>query len=325
MEENFILTEDEYTEVGTQKQKSGRKAQPKTESVREENEPINCLRNERVVVRFIKKPHPLIKDANHVAAGGMIEGGKRTFSLPTLSSGNYKNCLTNNEKRYLEKALGLDDNALSIYNKHDNFWESGSGNAEVTLTKEDYYLDLSKPTDYIIYKMLLANSDYICPSLRDLQNNPKASYQYVMVNENDEARIADDEMSVTSKCYMRFGKYSDDADTLRTIIEMLENKPIDENTKIEFLRQQINNEIKMNPKLFLSVISDEYLDAKVLVRRAAKNGIISKRGTYYYMMEDNSPLCEPNEDPTLENAARFISSPKRNDLYIRIQAKLNPR
>lgn len=327
MEENFILTDDEMIPVDVQetKPKNKKNNSVKKEIVNEDKEPINCLRNERVIVRFIKRPHPLIKDANHVASGGLIEGGRRTFSLPMLSSGNYKNCLTNNEKEYLELALGLEHNALSIYKKEDNFWDSGSGNAEITLSKEDTFLDLMSPHDYIIYKMLLANSDYICPSLRDLQNNPKASYQYVLVNENDEARIADDEMNVTSKCYLMFGKYSDDADTLRTILEMIQNKPIDDNTKIEFLRQQTNNEIKMNPKLFLSVINDEYLDAKVIVRRAAKNGIISKRGTFYYLTEDNSALCEGHEEPTLDNAARYISNPKRHDLYIKIQAKLNPR
>lgn len=326
MEENFILTDDVMTPVDVQEQKTKKRTSVKKETTVEDNsEPINCLRNERVVVRFIKKPHPLVKDANHIASGGLIEGGKRTFSLPTLSSGNYKNCLTNNEKNYLEIALGLEKNALSIYNKTDNFWESGSGNAEITLSKEDTYLDLSKPTDYIIYKMLLANSDYICPSLRDLQNNPKASYQYVLVNENDEARVADDEMNVTQRCYMLFGKYSEDADTLRTLLEMVQNRTIDDNTKIEFLRQQVNNEIKMNPKLFLSIINDEYLDAKVVIRRAAKNGIISKRGVFYYLTEDNSPLCEGHEDPTLDNAARYLTNPKRNDLYIKIQAKLNPR
>lgn len=292
----------------------------------EENEPINCLKNERVVVRFIKKAHPLIKDPNHVAAGGLIEGGKRTFSLPKLNSGNYKNCLTNNEKRYLERALGLEDGELSIYGRGGkNFWDIDEDNAVVTLGKEDYFLNLAAPTDYIIYKMLLANSDFICPSLRELQNNPKASYQYVMVNENDEARIANDEMNITQKCYMMFGKYQDDADTLRTILEMIQNKPYDDNTKIEFLRQQINNEIKMNPKLFLGIIADEYLDAKVIVNRAAKNGIISRRGTFYYLTENNQALCENHEEPTLDNAARYLASPKRNDLYIKIQAKLNPR
>ena len=284
---------------------------------------VNCLRNERVIVRFIKKQHPMVKDANHVASGGLVQGGKRNFSLPLLTSGHYKNCLTNSEKDFLEYILGLEENALSVYKKTDNFWDSGSGNAEIFLGKEDYYLNLSNPNEYILYKMLLANTDTICPSLRELRNNPKATYQYVLVNENDEARLADDEMSVTSKCYLAFGKYQDDVDTLRTIVEMVEHKNIDVNTRIEFLRQQINNEIKLNPKLFLSIIDDEYLDAKVVIARATKNGIISRRGDYYYMTEDNTALCEASEDPTLENAARFISNPKRQDLYMRLQAKLN--
>ena len=288
-------------------------------------EPVNCLRDEKVIVRFINKPHPLVQGPNHIASGGLVRDGKRTFSLPRLTSGSFKNCLTNNEKDFLEMALGLQYNALSVYNNENNFWESGNGGAEITLSKEDRVLDLSKPNEYILYKMLLANTNTICPSLKELQNRPKASYQYVIVNQNDEARLADDEMTTTQKCYIRFGKYSDDTDTLRTVLEMIQNRQIDEHTKIEFLRKQIKKEIDMNPKLFLSIMDDDLLDAKVIVRRAAKNGIISKRGDFYYLTEDNQALCEPSQDPTLENAARYISSPKRNDLYIKIQAKLNPR
>lgn len=330
MEENYVLDEamPEVKEPKAPGQRGRKKQQVEdyNEPVVENEEPINCLKNQRVIVRFIKKMHPLIKDPQHIASGGLIEGGQRTFCLPKLSNGNYKNCLTNNEKKYLEIALGLGKNGLSIYNPDEtNYWDIDNGKAVITLNKDDRVLYLSRPTDYILYKMLLANSDFICPSLRDLQNNPKASYQYVLINENDEARVADEEMNVTQRCYMKFGKYADSADTLRTILEMVQSKPIDENTKIEFLRQQINNQIKLNPKLFLNIIDDDYLEAKVIVRRAAKNGIISKRGDYYYLMEDNQPLCEVNEDPTLENAARFIANPKRNDLYIKIQAKLNPR
>lgn len=323
----IAIVDADYNSIESLGESEPKKRGPKSKKNAEvdPSQLINPLRNERVVVRFIKKKHPLIDDPKHVAAGGLVTGGKRRFSLPILSSGNYKNCLTNNEKDFLEYALSLEPNALSIYKKNDNFWDSGEGNAEITLGKEDVFLDLSSPHDYIIYKMLLANSDYICPSLKELENNPKASYQYVLVNENDEARIADNEMGVTAKCYMMYGKYQDDANTLRTLIEILENKNIDDNTQIEFLRQQINNEIKLDPKRFLGVVSDEYFETKVIIRRAAKNGIISKRGTFYYLTEDNSALSEGNEDPTLDNAARYISSPKRMDLFKKIQAKLNPR
>jgi len=214
----------------------------------------SCLRNERVIVRFIKKRNPLLGDNNdprHVASGGLIDGGKRTYSLVRLTSGTLKNCLTDAEKDYLEWYLGLEPNALSVYKKHDNFWTSGSGNAEISLTKDDTYLNLANPHDYIIYKMLLADTEHICPSLVEFESSRKATYEYVLINESDEAKLADQEMSVTSQCYFEVGRYKDNKDVLKMIIETLEKKELDDNTKIEFLRQQINNQIKSNPKLFL--------------------------------------------------------------------------
>ena len=328
MEENFNLDlEEQVVETpaenltGYKSAKKTIKRQQKAES--QDKELKNCLRNERVIIRFIKKPSPLIKDPEHVGFGGLMEGCGKTYCLPQLSSGSLKNCLTNDEKDFLEYALGLEPNALSVYNKHNNYWTSGSGNAEIKLGKDDTYLDLSMPHEYIIYKMLLANSDYICPSLTELQNNHKATYEYVVINENDEAKIADQEMSVASKCYLEFGKWNDDKDVLQCVIEIIDGYDYDDNMKIEFIRQKINEKIKNDPKLFLGIITDEHLKTKALIRKAAKNGIVSRRGNQYYLTETNTPLCNTNEDPDLNTAAKFLDNPKRQDILFRIQAKLN--
>lgn len=328
MEENFNLDFDEQVietpveqlKEYKQPKKTAKRAQ-KTEKA--EDELKNCLRNERVIVRFIKKPSPLIKDPNHVGSGNLMEGCGRVYCLPQLSSGSLKNCLTNDEKDFLEYALGLEPNALSVYNKQNNYWKSGNGNAEIKLGKDDTYLNLSDPHQYIIYKMLLANTDTICPSLTMLQSNRKATYEYVIINENDEARVADQEMSMTSKCYLEFGKWNDDKDVLQSIIEMMDGHDFDDNTKIEFIRQKINEKIKNDPKMFLSIITDEHLKTKALIRKAAKNGIISRRGDQYYLVETGDPLCNTNEDPNLTNAAKYLDNPKRQDLLFKIQAKLN--
>ena len=37
------------------------------------NEPINCLRNERVIVRYILRPSSMVPNKNHVLYGGMAE------------------------------------------------------------------------------------------------------------------------------------------------------------------------------------------------------------------------------------------------------------
>ena len=80
------------------------------------NEPINCLRNERVIVRFVPRPSAMVQNPKHILYGGMAENATRSFVVPRLNStGMFKNVLTDNEKTFLERAMGLEYNALSIY------------------------------------------------------------------------------------------------------------------------------------------------------------------------------------------------------------------
>lgn len=128
---------------------------------------INCLRNERVIIRHINKPSNLVSNPKHVLYGGMAENASRTYTVPRLSSGGFVNVLTNDEKAFLENELQLEFNALSVHRKVDNFWDDSNdiGISRVRLLKQDTILDLSNPEDYIRYKILLANKDYIAPSL----------------------------------------------------------------------------------------------------------------------------------------------------------------
>ncbi len=128
---------------------------------------VNCLRNERVIVRHINKPTNLVSNPKHVLYGGMAENASRTYTVPRLSSGGFVNVLTNDEKAFLEAELQLEFNALSVHRKQDNFWDDSNdrGISRVRLLKQDTILDLSNPEDYIRYKILLANKDYIAPSL----------------------------------------------------------------------------------------------------------------------------------------------------------------
>lgn len=294
--------------------------------ISEDSEPqlINCLRNERIIVRFIKKQTGLISNPKHVLYGGMSENATRTFVVPRLSSGNFVNVLTDNEKAYLEEIMGLEYNALSIYKKVDNFWDDGNdmGISKVRLTKQDNYLNLSIPEDYIKYKILLANKDYIAPSLRDLEDMPKATYQFVIINEGEEDKSASDNMSTTMKCYKEYGKIEDDIHTLRIIVETIDGRPTAPNVKIDTLKNKINNLIQANSKLFLKVITDPLLSTKVLIKRSIEAGLISNRGNQLFLRSDNSPLCEMNEEPTLNIAAKYLNSPKHQDIKFTLEAKL---
>ena len=213
--ERVVLDDEEImnnTEVETpvipQEPKKRAVKKPVTEVV---DEPINCLRNEKVIVRFVPKQTGIVTNPKHILYGGMAEGAVRKFTTPKLTSGMFVNVLTNNEKAFLEEIMGLEYIALSIFKKVDNFWDDSTDNgiSVVRLTKGDNYLNLADPEDYIRYKILLANKDFIASSLQELEDHPKRTHQFVIVQEGEETKNANKEMSATMQSYMEFGKIQD--------------------------------------------------------------------------------------------------------------------
>lgn len=285
---------------------------------------INCLRNERIVVRHIPKLGGMVSNPKHILYGGMAETSTKIFTVPRLSSGMFVNVLTDNEKAFLEHIMRLEVNALSVYKRVDNFWDDSNeeGISKVRLNKQDNYFNLADPEDYIRYKILLANKDSIAPSLEALQDNPKASYQFVIISEGDETKNAKVNMSTTMKCYKEFGKVEEDTDILRVVIETIEGKPLSATSKLEFLQTRANDLIQADSKLFLKVITDPLLPTKVLIKKSIEAGLISSRGNYLYLRSDNTPLCEANEEPTLNIAAKYLNNPKHQEVKFSLEARL---
>ena len=289
----------------------------------EEKPLINCLKNEQVIVRYLPKQSRMVSNPKHVLFGGMAENATRTFVVPMLSSGRYVNVLTDDEKDFLEDIMGLPKNAMSIYKKVDNFWDdtNEAGISKVTLRKQDNYLNLANVEDYIRYKILIANKDYIAPSLEALETHPKATYQFVILTEESETKSARKGMTILMQCYTAYGKIEDDVDALRIIIETLTGITVHKNTKKEFLQTKINELIQSNSKMFLKIATDPLLQTKVLIRKCIESGLIAHRGNQYYIREGNIPMCEDGE-PTLNVAAQWINLPKNQEIKLSLEAKL---
>lgn len=308
--------------------KTQKKATKQTKVRMENNEDIgtiSCLRNEKIKVSFIKRNNGM--PDNHVLSGGMAEGSKMTLVVPKLNTGTFVNILTDAEKSFLEEYMGLEYNALSIYKKpdSDNFWNDANANGinKVVLIKGDNYFDLSNPQDYIKYKILLANKNIICPSLTTLKETPKATYRFVIIAEGEESKQAKTNMNNTMLCYKEYGKIEENIELLRMIVETLDGRPTAPTVKLEFLQNKCNTLIQKDPKKFLSVITDPLLSTKALIKLSIENGSIANRGNYLYLRSDNTPLCEQNEEPTLNFAAKYLNSPKHQDILFALQAKLN--
>lgn len=321
MEENLNLdlSEEAPVKIAKSTPKKETRTQVPVRQVDQEVGLINCLKNEKITVRRIPKESGMITNPKHVFYGGMAENAVRVFTVPILeSNGQFMNVLTNEEKAYLEEAMALEYNSLSVYKKENNFWE----NYTVRLTKGESYLDLSNPDDFIKYKVLVANRDFIASSLKELQDRPKATYQYVLIAENEESKQANLKLNSTMEAYMEFGKVQDDLDILRILIETIDGRPTSPNSKAEFLQSQASKLIQLDAKLFLNTIKDPYLGTKVLIKKSIEGGLISKRGNYLYLKSDNSPLCESNEEPTINKAAQYLNAPRHQELKLMLEARL---
>ena len=332
MEDNFEL--DDIQDISLKEVKIPKKKGRKViESIQEEvpvesKDFISPLMNERIILRFIPKKSGLIpNDKRHVLFGGMAETAVRTFTVPLLRNGAFANVLTNSEKEFLEDYMGLERNALSIYNRKsnplkgtegNNFWES----FQVRLQKQDNYFDLSDHDDFIKYKVLLSNKDLIAPSIQTLQDYPKATYQYVIIRELDESKMLENEASATIKSAIAFGKIENDRDTLRVIIETLEGRPTSPKVTIDQLKKKALESIKNNSKMFLKITSDDLLPTKVLLKRSVEGGLVIIRGNYYYLADGDLPLCENNEQPVLNIAARYLNAPSHQQIKFTLEAKL---
>lgn len=290
----------------------------------EKEQLVSCLRNEKVCIRYVPRQSHMVTDPKHILYGGMADDAVKTFVVPKLTTGTYVNVLTNSEMLFLEQHLGMDKGALSVYKKQDNFWSDANpqGINKVRLRKQDNYLDLSTPEDYIRYKILLANKDYIAPSPQALEDRPKATYQYVVIEGSEQINTAKRSMDITRECYMEFGKIENDIETLMTIVELLDGRNVAPNTSKEFLHTKIDTFIQSSPKSFLKAVKDETLPTKVLIRRSINAGNIIKRGDYLYLKSDGKPLCGDNEEPVLSTAVKFLNNPRNQAIKLGLEALL---
>lgn len=292
--------------------------------VEEKEQIVSCLRNEKICVRYVPRQSHMVTDPKHILYGGMANDAVKTFVVPKLSTGTFVNVLTNNEMAFLEEFLGMEKGTLSVYKRENNFWSDANpqGINKVRLRKQDNYLDLSIPEDYIKYKILLANKDFIADSLKTLEDRPKATYQFVIIAGDEQVNSAKRSMNITRECYKEFGKIENDIETLMCIVELLDGRSVAPNTNLDFLQTKIDSFIQSSPKTFLKIVQDNTLPTKVLIRRSINAGNIIKRGDYLYLKKDGRPMCGDNEEPTLSIAVKYLNNPKNQDIKFGLEALL---
>lgn len=306
-----------FTPVEKEQPAVEKKTVKKRKKVEDEEPLVSCLRNELVRVVLIKKHDSKATTKGHPYEGGIADGSRWSFTLPTLRDGKtYVDPLTKSEKAYLEDYMGLEENALSIYNTNDNFWD----NRQVILDKEGIVLNLANPNDYISYKILCANKDKIALSPKAYREKPLETQRFMLVTEQQKASDAKEKSSEKSIAWKAYLELEDNADALRCIIETLDGRRVDSKTDIDFLRERTQEFIEDNPSLFVRTATDPLLSAKILIKKAVDGGVINRSGDFYYY--EGKPLCEKDTDPTFSIAAAYIASKKNQEIKFSIEQRL---
>lgn len=278
---------------------------------------VGFLKNEKVIIQFIPKPTKEISDPRHVAYGGKLQGTYDHIAPPRLDKGRMKNILTKEEKEGLEFLMGRD---LSIYG---DFWKGyrKGGMFPIALGKDDRILNLTVPEDYITWKVLL-NTNLVANSLDDYKNKYRASYKYVMVKENEGAQVEEERINSKAEAYEFYSNISGSVDSMRYVLRKI-GKHTHSGQDSTFLRKEIGKaiEIEKDRNTILKLSKDKLIKEKILLEEGFSLGVIDRISGQYFTKE-NEPIAGEGDEPTEDNAARFLGSPVGQEMKLALEARI---
>jgi len=276
------------------------------------------LPSKTVKVKFISRKRGMANGSwvteDHAISGGMLPKSTKKLCAPIMKNGMIANVLTKEEKDFLEGPNGVNHD-LSVYTNR-NFWNERF----VRLEKGITLLDLSNPIDYIDYKILLSNKDYVAPSWSDRNN--KLTYWFAIVEDGEEQKINKKTFNYKKKAFRMYSELEDNGTILRGIIKTILKKPLAKNTDIEFLQSQVEKIVDETPEKFVSLLEDSNYETKLLISSAEDAGIIIVQNKRY-MTADGIELAQEGEIASYTNAVKYLANPLNQELVDILKVKID--
>lgn len=234
-------------------------------------------------------------------------------------SGEFVNPLTPEEQEYFESdksGLALDKGAMSIYRDEKNYWDKFT----VTLDKNVLVLDLSRPMDYLKYKVLLTNKDTIAPSAD--QKFMKGTYKFAIVEEGYESREKVKKAESSTEAYTMFGQMTDSTLKMTNFLNVYYydkpgKKTVAPDSTREFLVSEVANVLENDIKGFLTVLKDPDYSTKAIIYQALRAGALS-REDLAFKIKDGETIGE-----SLSQVVAFFNDPMNNEEVLKIKARID--
>ena len=234
-------------------------------------------------------------------------------------TGELKDPLTEEEKTYFEgpsSGMAMKVGDLSTLKKDDNFWT----NFRVKLDKNVLQLDLSKPMDYLRYKVLMVNDEIIAPSAAD--KYIKGTYKFAIVEEDYQHEERVKAASEKKTAYKFFGKIDNSPTKMKDFLNVYYTqkpggKQVPPNAKKEFLIAEIEKLIENDLITFLKLAEDKDYEKKVLIFNAQKAGALVREGMTFKL--PGGTVIGDN----LQEVITFFDNPTNSEEVIKIKARID--
>lgn len=215
------------------------------------------------------------------------------------------------EKEFFEKELGADLNPTLPQN--ENFWRTDR-RGRVVITKEGVTLNLSLPLDMLKYKILLSNKMLISPSYED--RKLKATYEFMIVDENKVTSKKLEEASLKAQAYVKFAEITNSKTATIGFIKSL-GRTIPATATEEWLKSEVLNIVENNPIYFLEIVNHPQYQEKIFIQEAVEAGAIIRKGEKRYTLDNGIELGD------LTDAINYLTNPEYQEVKLRIKAKID--
>lgn len=280
------------------------------------------LPNKKVKVKFNPYNPGPIKNTRHVAYFKM-EGCFDSFGCAMNRNGKLKNPFTDAEKKVLEAKLAQDrgENCLSIYNKEGILYDYDI--TPIRLSKDPLQLDLNDPYDYVTFKVLLTNSDKICPDYGLLKTSQ--TYKYYVEDEDQVAEVKAKDSNKSMRTWIAYGEMKEDRNKLIGFLKVYSqftNKSfmafnVTTSSKLALIQAKVVDVINENNDVFLKIVENPSYDTILLVAEAVENREIEIRDKKYFHKGGTDKIAD-----TLMGVVDYLNAPINQELKLLLETTI---
>lgn len=213
------------------------------------------------------------------------------------------------QREFFEKELGVDLNPMA--EASSNWWRTNK-NSRVFLTRETLKLNLNYSLDMLKYIILLSNESKICPNYDD--RSLKATYEFMMVDENKVITKRVEEAGIKSQAYIKYAEVISTRSSIEGFLRSL-GRTIPKAVTDDWLKGEVLNEVDKNPARFLNTVTHPQYKERIFVQEAVEAGAILRKGEKRYAFDTR-------ELGDLTDTINYLMDPENQEVKLRIAANI---